>query len=179
MKFSQPQSILDDVTNSQETTARKGLSLKILGAAIILLWVTAAVTIGTIFMRGSSPRVTTTEPLILNKTISPQKAIIDLTQLGGKPITTVEKILGKPVKIDVIRDYPDDMPGEYRDYRIKGLKGVGETETGLSVQYYKGKAVSFIVELENGAETATDALLLVGIDVKDSKPIRSALFCYV
>jgi len=112
-------------------------------------------------------------------TITKRKAIIDTIKLAGKPVSTVEQMLGKPSAVAVINDYPKDMPGQYRDYRINGLKGIGETEAGLSIQYYKGKVDGMLIEFETPVETAEEALMLVGIDVGDKKPSRITAFATV
>lgn len=108
-----------------------------------------------------------------------RKPILDLTKLAGQPIATVERRLGKPITIDEITDDPREMPGDYREYRVRGFKSVSETEAGFTVQYYNGNAVSFIIELETPTETAEEALMQVGIDVRGKAADRSAMLASI
>jgi hypothetical protein len=88
----------------------------------------------------------------------------DVPRLAGKTAAEIDKILGKPDKITPAT-IAREMPGEYRLYKIAG------NPKGLSVRFYKGKAVRFNLILGNPFASAREALLeTFNIDVKNSAP---------
>jgi len=89
---------------------------------------------------------------------------IDVPRLAGKGAEELDKTLGKPEKITPAT-VAREMPGEYRLYKTEG------NPKGLSVRFYKDKAVRFNLILEKPFASAREALLeTFNIDVKDAAP---------
>ena len=89
---------------------------------------------------------------------------IDVPRLAGKTSEEIDKTLGKPEKITPAT-VARETPGEYRLYKIEG------NPKGLSVRFYKNKAVRFNLILEKPFASAPEALLKTfNIDVKNSAP---------
>ena len=89
---------------------------------------------------------------------------IDVPRLAGKSAEELDKIIGKPEKITPATARKE-IPGEYRLYKIEG------NPKGLSVRFYKDKAVRFNLILEKPFASAKDALLeTFTIDVKNIPP---------
>jgi hypothetical protein len=92
------------------------------------------------------------------------KVKIDVPQMAGKPAEELDKILGKPEKITPAT-VQKEMPGEYRLYKIES------NPKGLSVRFYRGKAVRFNLILGKPFAAAKDALLeTFNIDVRNVPP---------
>ena len=88
----------------------------------------------------------------------------DVPQLAGKSAEELDKILGKPEKITPAT-VQKEMPGEYRLYKLEG------NPKGLSVRFYRGRAVRFNLILEKPFASAKAALLeTFDIDVKNIPP---------
>lgn len=100
------------------------------------------------------------------------KAVIDIPGLAGKSAKAVDAILGKPGEVTPTND-PDYTPGEFRDYTIPGVTP-RLTSHGLMVRFYRDKAVHFTFELPEPVETAEEALLMAGINVRGVKPHTTA-----
>ena len=89
---------------------------------------------------------------------------IDVPQLAGKSSEELDKALGIPEKITPAA-IAKEIPGEYRLYKIAG------NPKGLSVRFYKNKAVRFNLILEKPFASARDALLeTFNIDVQNAPP---------
>lgn len=89
---------------------------------------------------------------------------IDVPRLAGKSAEELDKVLGKPEKITPATARKE-VPGEYRLYKIEG------NPKGLSVRFYRNKAVRFNLILEKPFASAKDALLeTFNIDVKSISP---------
>jgi hypothetical protein len=96
------------------------------------------------------------------------KPVIDVPNLANKPAEDFEKIFGKSVKITTIKNVPEHMPGEYRLYKV-----VNHPD-GLSVRFYKNRALRFNLFLSEQTESPKDALLKTfGIDVKDAASTKT------
>jgi len=106
-----------------------------------------------------------TPEIVRTSTPKPEsKAKIDVPQLAGKSPEELDKILGKPEKITPAT-VAKETPGEYRLYKTEG------NPKGLSVRFYRGKAVRFNIILEKSFAAAKDALLeTFNIDVKNIPP---------
>ena len=89
---------------------------------------------------------------------------IDVPKLAGKTAEELDKMLGKPEKITPATA-AKEIPGEYRLYKIE------DNPKGLSVRFYKGKAVRFNLILAKPFASAADALReTFNIDVKNIPP---------
>lgn len=89
---------------------------------------------------------------------------IDVPKLAGKTAEELDQVFGKPEKITPAT-VAKEMPGEYRLYKISG------NSKGLSVRFYRGKAVRFNLILEKPFASAQDALRQTfNIDVKNAPP---------
>ena len=67
------------------------------------------------------------------------------------------------------------MPGEFRDFGIKGKVGT-VTSDGLMIRFYRGRAVHFTLDLPKALDEPEAALLLAGIDVAGTPPkVRAQL----
>jgi hypothetical protein len=106
------------------------------------------------------------------KPTPPQKnvrVLFDLTALIGASPSEVEARVGKPLEITPITHYPDQMPGEHRDYRVPGVS-LNLTDNGLLVRYYKGQVAFCTLDLATPTNDAAEALLMAGIDAEDKTP---------
>lgn len=101
------------------------------------------------------------------------KPIFDIPSMAGKSPSEIEKVLGKPkVKTPITRS-PEQMPGEFREYKIKGSQ-LNLTVYGLMVRYYQERAVHFSLDLTTSTDSAEEALAMAGIDTKGSSPTIKA-----
>jgi len=103
----------------------------------------------------------------------PVRPIVNIPALAGQTPSEVDAVLGTPVEITSIDNDPTQEPGEYRDYRVAGVKD-GVTSHGLMVRFNGGRAVHFTLDLPMPQESAETALLMAGIDVRDSRPTVTA-----
>lgn len=101
------------------------------------------------------------------RTIAPKnvdEVKIDVPRLAGKPAEEFDRIFGKPEQVTPATA-AKEIPGEYRLYKIEG------NPKGLSVRFYKNKAVRFNLILEKPFASANDALhQAFNIDVKNIPP---------
>ena len=97
------------------------------------------------------------------------RPIIDITRLAGKSAAELQRALGKPVGLTKITSNQELMPGEYRDYKVDGALTVA-TPYGLTVRFFKGRAVHFTLDLQSFSDTPEKALLLAGFDVRGAIP---------
>lgn len=89
---------------------------------------------------------------------------IDVPRLAGKTAEELDKVLGAPEKITPAV-VAKEMPGEYRLYKISG------NAKGLSVRFYRNRAVRFNLILEKPFASASDALRQAfNIDTKNIAP---------
>jgi hypothetical protein len=95
--------------------------------------------------------------------------VIDIPRIIGLSVDEVEKAAGKPKSKTKITSTPEEMPGEFRDYEVKGTQ-LALTVHGLMVRYYRGRAVHMTLDLPESAATAEEALRMAGIDVGGAEP---------
>lgn len=92
------------------------------------------------------------------------KPLFNVTELANKSATVIDSALGKPTSVTPITSYPEQMPGEYREYTLSD----GST---MQVKFYKDKAVTFTVWLKNPTATSRQALRYFGISMEDVMPL--------
>ena len=91
---------------------------------------------------------------------------VDVIALANKSKKSFDKYFGDAVKTTKIKDNPKFMPGEYREYRVKGHP------KGLSVRFYRNKAKRFNLLLGSPEKSASAALKTIfKIDVRKMKKI--------
>lgn len=57
-----------------------------------------------------------------------------------------------------------------RDYNLATVAKPVSTSQGIMVRFYKGKGVMILVDIPARTDTAEEALLQAGLDVKGSQP---------
>ena len=77
---------------------------------------------------------------------------VNVPKLANKSVKDFDKTFGEATKVKEIKDNPRLMPGEFREYKVKGHP------KGLSVRFYKGKAKRFNLLLGKTEKSAQDAL---------------------
>ncbi|HUY33481.1 MAG TPA: SHD1 domain-containing protein [Pirellulales bacterium] len=88
--------------------------------------------------------------------------LLNVTGMAGKAPDEVEAILGIakgtiPANSDL---YPEDSPGEYREYRFDWL--------GVTVEFYRGRAVGVVVDMQDHpTRTVSEALRLIGLSEQE------------
>ncbi len=102
--------------------------------------------------------------------------LFDGLNLIGQSALEVDNFLGKAVETEKrqITDEALKLPGrhifdEVRHYKIQGENFIKKTRYGVIVRLLAGKVIGFDVDLPKPQKTPEEALLLVGIDVKDKK----------
>lgn len=120
------------------------------GVVFLALLVAIPAVIGYGLYRAARPpqEATTPEP------------ILEVMAILGEPPDVVEAHLGSAVEIVLIENVPDFMPGEFRDYLVAGVS------TSVTVRFLRGRAKFITVYLDEGVETAEEALLMVGLDLR-------------
>lgn len=89
----------------------------------------------------------------------PTREVVNVPQLANKSTVEVDKILGKPEIIKLIKE---PAAGEYRVYKI------AKHPKGLAVRFYGDKAIDFNLILSESLPTSKQALKeMFGIDVGD------------
>lgn len=95
---------------------------------------------------------------------------VDVEALANRSAAAFDDLFGEPVKITKIRDQPNLMPGEFRQYQIEGHP------KGLSVRFYKDRAKRFNLLLGSPERSAEESLLkLFKIDVKKMNRVNGDL----
>ena len=105
---------------------------------------------------------------IITKTVEPKelKHSIDVSKLVNKSATELDKTFGEPEKITPAA-IAKEMPGEYRLYKM------ADHPKGLSVRFYKDKAVRFNLILGTPEKSASQALLKnFNIDVSKMTSVK-------
>jgi len=111
----------------------------------------------------TQPKPTAQTSPITQNTPSPQKSeikpLIDFFSLANKSATELEKIYGKPSLVDTKSVQFKD--GEFRIYNKSGKRF-------LQVDYFKGKAVAFYLDIPEESQTKSpeEALKLCGLDLR-------------
>jgi hypothetical protein len=114
-------------------------------------------------MRNDNLAISQSSPVQPSSTVKsespPAREIVNVPQLANKSTTEVDKILGKPETVKLIKD-PET--GEYRVYRIPNHP------KGLAVRFYGDKATDFNLILSAPMPTSKQTLKeIFGIDVGD------------
>lgn len=100
----------------------------------------------------------------------PQSAV-NIYQFAYNSPEDIEEVFGKPLEIKKITDVKAQMPGEYRLYRLNN------NDKGLSVRFYRGKAVRFNVFLPQKEASSAKALReTFGVDVGGAPRVPSEQF---
>ena len=97
------------------------------------------------------------------------KSVPNITQLIGRTPAEVERIAGEAQARTEITNDPSQMPGEFREYEVYNSR-LGLTVYGMMVRYHQGRAVHITVDLPDQFESAEEALLAVGVDVRGTIP---------
>jgi hypothetical protein len=85
---------------------------------------------------------------------------VRIIQIAGKTPDEVRGVLGKPTEVTPITNYPEDMPGEYRDYKSGRLR--------ITVQFFDGIAIGAAIDIDDPpAKSSSEALRLVGLSSLD------------
>lgn len=95
--------------------------------------------------------------------------LFDLPTLAGEPPAAVDAALGTPTSVTPIKNIPEQMPGEFRDYQLPGVPDPA------TVRFHRDRAVFFTVFLPQPEPSAEAALQRVGIDVTGSPDTRAPL----
>ncbi|MGH7138523.1 MAG: hypothetical protein ACREHD_22470, partial [Pirellulales bacterium] len=83
-------------------------------------------------------------------------APIRITQVAGKSPREVMAILGEPTSVTPLTSFPEDMPGELREYR--------HADFTVVVQFFEGRAITATIDLQSlPADSPTEALSHVGL----------------
>lgn len=91
---------------------------------------------------------------ISTATIAPkmEQNSIDVPKFANKSATDFDKLFGQPEKVTPAT-LANEMPGEYRLYKMAGQP------KGLSIRFYKDRAVRFNLILGTPEKSSRDALL--------------------
>lgn len=105
-------------------------------------------------------------------TPEPFKPWVDIPALANKAPGEFDKALGKAASVTPITKTPEEMPGEFRNYKISGL------EETLQVRFYRGKAVFFNISLAKGEQkkTAEELAKYAGFDVEGKRAERPTAY---
>jgi hypothetical protein len=95
---------------------------------------------------------------------STEVPLLDVPSLAGESHLVLDAALGSPISIVPIENLPNQMPGEFRDYRIHGVP------EPVTVRFHRDQAVFFTVYLPEPESSAEAALLRVGLDVRGTAP---------
>ena len=92
--------------------------------------------------------------------------LIDIPKFANKSAAELDKLLGQPEKVTPAT-LAGEMPGEYRLYKMAGHP------KGLSIRFYKDKAVRFNLILGTPEKSSRDALLkYFNIDVAKMTSVK-------
>ena len=92
--------------------------------------------------------------------------LIDIPKFANKSAAELDKLLGQPEKVTPAT-LAGEMPGEYRLYKMAGHP------KGLSIRFYKDKAVRFNLILGTPEKSSRDALLkYFNIDVSKMTSVK-------
>lgn len=119
----------------------------------------------------------TSSPTPAKTEVTANAQIADLTKLIRQPPQVFDKAFGKAVEAFETDD-PGTIPGEMRDYKIPGVSSPQTITAGMTVRFYKGKAVEIMVDLPSPTSSSAAALLQVGIDTQGVAPVRTPVTDY-
>ena len=125
----------------------------------------ALVTLAVLIGCGSEP-----EPAVQENRPPPPTlpVVVNVSALAGKSPREVDAALGKPSQVIRITGNPEQMPGQYRHYKIPG------TSDETVIRFRKGRAVHFTVYLPEPATHPESAVSAIGIDVMGQYPSMTA-----
>jgi len=92
------------------------------------------------------------------------KPLFQVTELANMTASFVDSNLGKAKTVTPITSYPEQMPGEYRDYILAD-------GSEMQMKFYRDKAVEFTVWLKNPTSMSRSALKYFGITSGDIMPL--------
>ena len=97
---------------------------------------------------------------------------INIPSLAGKSTDEIEAAVGKALRTVPITEPPQEVPGEYRNYDLAGMKDA------LSIRFYKGKAVALTLNVPARKElkTAEELGKLAGFDLAGKNPAKATEF---
>lgn len=90
---------------------------------------------------------------------------IDIPKLMRQPPEVFEESFGEATEI-----FKGDKTVEIREYEIPGVTKTNLTKAGLTIHFYKGKAIRITVDLLAPTSSAEEALSQVKIDAKGVAP---------
>ena len=94
--------------------------------------------------------------------------VVDVPKLADKSANIFDEMFGEPLKITPVKENPRLMPGEFREYKVKGHP------KNLSVRFYKDKAKRFNLLLGKDEKSSGKALKKIfKIDVGGMRRIKS------
>lgn len=121
---------------------------------------------------GLAPVVNEARPTpVPNETVN-VKQVADVKKLIKQGPQAFDKLYGKAVEAFETDD-PGTVPGEMRDYKIAGVSNPQTTTAGMTVRFYKGKAVEIMIDLPSPTSSSTTALNQVGLDTPNTAPERT------
>ena len=96
------------------------------------------------------------------------KMNVDVIRYANKSTFILDEAFGMPLKITPIKDNPQLMPGEFREYAIAGHP------KNLSVRFYKNKAKRFNLLLGKPEKSSKKALMdIFKINVGEMRQVKS------
>jgi hypothetical protein len=100
------------------------------------------------------------------------KPWVDIPGLANKSPEEFDKAFGKAATVTAITKTPEEMPGEFRHYKVSGL------EETLQVRFYKGKAVSFNITLAKAEQkkTAEELAKYAGFNLEGKRAERPSAY---
>lgn len=115
---------------------------------------------------------TSRPPAPATPTPEPFKPWVDIPALANKSPEEFDKAFGKAATVTPITKTPEEMPGEFRHYKVTGL------EETLQVRFYKGKAVSFNVTLTKAEQkkTAEELVKYAGFNTEGKRAERPSAY---
>ncbi len=127
--------------------------------------------IGVLLITSLLAALTCTSPSanVANRSVAPVVVVVNVPAIIGRTPKEVEAVTGKAKERTKITNEPDQMPGEFRDYEIKGAK-LGLTLYGMMVRYYRKRAVHITIDMPEHVDTAEAVLKMAGIDVQGAQP---------
>ncbi len=114
---------------------------------------------------------TNAESVLTNKGFPEKSELntnVDVIRLANQSTFILDNEFGQPLKITPIKDNPKLMPGEFREYAVKGHP------KNLSVRFYKDKAKRFNLLLGTPEKSSKNALMeIFKIDVGKMRQIKT------
>lgn len=112
--------------------------------------------------------VTTSDGVKSEKGEQASGVFVSIPSVVGLSAKDMDKKLGKPTYITKITRYHEQMPGEFRTYKIQ------DKDDALMIRFYRNRAIKFTFSLPSSFDTPERALLSTGIDVQGAPPDTTA-----